>query len=403
MSEPSSERSVEPAARTAEPQDGAPVRLRDGLRDSLFVFLGVRIGFSVLGLVAVGLIAPRQGPPAVAGWPIAPVSYGWEALVTAAERQDAAWFLAIATRGYDVADGSAAFFPVYPLAIRSIAWLPGVGPLGAALLVSNVCFAGALVMLHGLTRLEGMSHEAARLTVLLLAIFPSAFFFLAPYTEGPFLLASISSFWFARRDRWWLAALAGALAAGTRSVGVLLVVALGVEAVLQHRRLGRPIVPRLVATLAVGLGPLLYLAWWRAQHGDATVPWTAQRNWLREARWPWTTLADGVGDAWRLGGYWLVDALVVGVIVLAVIAGLRWLRPTYSVYAVASLTLPLVYAWPTRPLLSMPRFVSVIFPAFWVLARAVERGRIPHAAIVAAFAGGYAILGALFVTWWDVF
>ncbi|MGZ8580660.1 MAG: mannosyltransferase family protein [Actinomycetota bacterium] len=393
---------TEPSA-DATGLEGAPVRLREGLRDSLLVFLGVRIGFSVLGLVAVGLIASRQGPPAVGGWPIAPATHGWQALVTASERQDAAWFLAIATRGYDPADGSAAFFPLYPLLIRIVAWPPGIGPLGAALLVSNACFAGALVMLHGLTRLEGMSREAARLTVLFIAIFPTAFFFLAPYTEGPFLLSSISAFWFARRDRWWLAALAGALAASTRSVGLLIALALCVEAVLQHRRLGHALLPRLAAAFAVGLGPLLYFAWWRVQHDDGTAPWTAQRNWLREKRFPWTTLIDAGSDAWRLGGYWLIDAIVVGVVLLAVLAGLRWLRPTYSVYAVASLALPLAYVWPTRPLLSMPRFVAVIFPAFWVLARAAERRRIPERVIVAAFVGGYALMGALFVTWWDVF
>ena len=381
----------------------ASVRLRDGVRDSLLVFAGVRIGFSVLGLVAVGLIASREALPEVAGWPIAPVTHGWHALVTAAERQDAAWFLAIATRGYDPADGSAAFFPLYPLVIRVVAWLPGIGPLGAALLVSNACFAGALVMLHGLTRLEGMSTRSARLTVLLVAIFPTAFFFLAPYTEGSFLLASVSAFWFARVDRWALAALAGALAASTRSVGVLLVLALGVEAVHRSRQDGRSVVPRIAASLAVGLGPLLYLAWWRLEHGDGLVPYTAQRNWQREVQLPWKTLGDAVSSTWRLGGYWLVDLLVVGVVIVAVMAGLRWLRPTYSVYALASLAVPLVYAWPTRPLLSMPRFVVVIFPAFWALARAAERGRVPARGLVAAFAGGYALLSALFVTWWDVF
>lgn len=387
----------------SEPAAGASVRLRDGVRDSLLVFVGVRIGFSVLGLVAVGLIAPREGLPEVAGWPIAPVAHGWHALVTAAERQDAAWFLTIATRGYDPADVSAAFLPLYPLAIRAVASLPGIGPLGAALLVSNACFAGALVMLHGLTRLEGMSTRSARLTVLLVAIFPTAFFFLAPYTEAPFLLLSVSTFWFARRDRWALAALAGALAASTRSVGVLLVLALGVEAVHRSRQDGRSIVPRLVAALAVGLGPLLYLAWWRIEQGDALAPWTAQRNWQREIQPPWATLGDAVTTAWRLGGYWLVDLVVVGVVLVAVVAGLRWMRPTYSVYALTSLAVPLVYAWPTRPLLSLPRFVVVIFPAFWVLVRAVERSRVPARALVAAFAGGYALLGALFVTWWDVF
>ncbi len=47
----------------------------------------------------------------------------------------------------------------------------------------------------------------------------------------------------------------------------------------------------------------------------------------------------------------------------------------------------------------MPRFVVVIFPAFWVMALAAERRRISAPAVVAAFAGGYALLGALFVNW----
>jgi hypothetical protein len=379
------------------------VRLRDGLRDSLLVFLGVRIGFSVIGVLTVALIAPREGLPAVSGWPIETVSFTWHAVFTAAERQDAAWFLAIATRGYDVTDGSAAFLPLYPLLIRILDLVPGIGPLGAALLVSNACFAGALVMLHALTRLEGMSREIARLTVLLVSIFPTAFFFLAPYTEGPFLLLSVSAFWFARRDRWVLAALAGALAASTRSIGVLLVLALAVEAVHRSREDGRSMFPRLAAAFAIGLGPILYLAWWRVRHGDALAPWAAQQNWQREVQAPWRTLIDAVADAWRSGGYWLVDALVVGIVLIAVIAGIRWIRSSYSVYAIASLALPLVYVWPTRPLLSMPRFVAVIFPAFWVLARAVDRRRLPEPLVVATFAGGYALLAALFVNWWDVF
>lgn len=382
---------------------GQGVRLRDGVRDSLLTYLGVRLGFSLLGFVAVTLIAPREGVPAVAGWPIAPVASGWQALFTAAERQDAAWFLAIATRGYVQGDGSAAFFPLYPLAIKSMAWLPGIGPLGAALIVSNACFAGALVMLHGLTRLEGMSPVAARITVALLAVFPTAFFFLAPYSESMFLLLVVSAFWFARRDRWGLAALAGALAASTRSVGVVLVLALGVEAVQRWREDGRDLGARLGAALAVGIGPVLYLVWWRVRSGDALAPWVAQRNWQRELTAPWRTLIDAAADAWHVGGYWLVDALLVGAILAATITGLRWLRPGYSVYALASLAIPLAYPWPERPLLSMPRFVIVVFPAFWVIARLVLRDTLPSAAVVAVSAGGYALLGALFVTWWDVF
>ncbi|HVF08755.1 MAG TPA: mannosyltransferase family protein [Actinomycetota bacterium] len=383
--------------------DTPPVRLRDGVRDALTVFLAVRVGFSLLGLLAVGLIAPREAPPVVPGWPIEPPRFEWSAIVTASERQDAARFLAIATHGYRPDDGSAAFFPVYPALINAADRLPALGPLGAALLVSNAAFAGALILLHGLTRLEGFSTQAARLTVILVAIFPTGFFFLAPYSEGPFLLASVAAFWFARRDRWGLAALAGALAAATRSIGVVLVIALGVEAVMRSRADGKPLAPRLASAAAVIAGPARYLAGWHVRFGNALAPWTAQQSWQREVRPPWQTIGDAFTAAWRYGGYWLVDVVVVAVVVAAVAAGLRRLRASYSTYAVMSLAVPLVYAWPTRPLLSMPRFVVVIFPAFWIVARAVERRRLPEPLVVAGFAAGYALLGALFVTWWDVF
>ena len=338
----------------------------------------VRVGLSVLSLISVGLIEPREGVPAVPGWAIGPVTYGWQAIVTATERQDAAWFLRIATGGYAAGDGSAAFFPLYPMAIKVLAWLPGVGPLGAALFISNACFLGALVLFHGLTRLEGMSAAVARTSVLLIAIFPTAFFFLAPYTESPFLLLSVSAFWFARRDRWAMAALMGALAALTRSIGLVLVLGLAVEAIQRTREDGRPLVPRLAASAAVAMVRRCtsFTGAWRTRtrwhrsrprkHGNACspCPW---RPWCRRA-----------GYALRYGSYWLIDALVVGVVLVAVLAGIRWLRWGYLAYALASLAVPLFEPLPDRPLLSMPRFVVVLFPAFWVMARAVERRRLPE-------------------------
>ena len=258
-------------------------------------------------------------------------------------------------------------------------------------------------MLHGLTRLEGMTREAARTTVLLVAIFPTAFFLLAPYSESMFLLLAVSAFWFARRDRWGSrpsrarsppARVASASCSSSRSPSR--------RCTAGARTAGRSrlVSPRRSRSASARA---LYLVWWRVRFDDALAPWAAQRNWQRELTVPWRTLIDATGDAWSLGGYWLVDALVVGVVLVAVIAGLRWLRPGYSVYALASLAVPLFYPWPVRPLLSMPRFVLVVFPAFWVIARAVARGRLPASAVIAVSAGAYALLAALFVNWWDVF
>ena len=389
----------------------SPPRLRDGLRHSLMVFLAVRIGASLLSVVGVALIEPRGGNlPVVPGWPIAPVTLGWHNVVTALERQDAAWFLRIATHGYAPGDGSAAFFPLYPLAIRAVSWLPGIGPLGAALLVSNLAFFGALVLLHGLTRLESMSEAAARRTTVFIAIFPTAFFFLAPYSEAPFLLLSIATFWFARRNRWALAALVGALAALTRGIGVILIAALVVEAIHQARQ-GRALAPRLAAAAGVALGPLLYFAYWQVRFHDFWAPLHAQESWGRRPTFPFTTIVDAVRLAGRWSTYWAIDVLVVGIVLVAILAGIRFLRPAYVVYALASLLVPLSEPFlgpPSaplsgRPLLSMPRFVVVVFPAFWVIARAVERRRLPEPLVTGVFAAGYGILLVLFVNWWHIF
>lgn len=388
-----------------DPSENAPpVRLRDGIKYCVLVFLAVRIGLSLLSVVGVGLIEPRGGDlPAVAGWPIAPVASGWHNAVNATERQDAAWYLRVATEGYRPDDGSAAFFPVYPLTVRAVAWLPFVGPLGAALLVSNGAFLAALVMLYGLTWVEFGAETIARRAVLFLAVFPTAFFFLAPYTESLFLLLSISAFWFARRNRWFWAAVMGALAAATRNVGLLLAPALAVEAWLQWRHAGRALAPRIAAASATLLGPVAFLAYWGARSGDAWAPIRAQANWNRDLTPPWASLSDAVHLALRYSSYWLIDLLVVGVVLVAVVAGWRTLRTSYLVYAGLSLLVELSAPTPGRPLLSAPRFVAVIFPAFWVLARWVDRERLSEPLVVGSFAAGYGILAVLFINWWHVF
>jgi len=102
---------------------------REGIRYCLTVFLAVRVGLFVLGLAAVALIPPL-GPVSVPGWPAQPLpDPGWHNVFTSFERMDALWFLRIASDGYRSGDGSAAFFPLYPVAIRVVSWAIGGHPL----------------------------------------------------------------------------------------------------------------------------------------------------------------------------------------------------------------------------------------------------------------------------------
>src|SRR5687767_8468695 len=74
----------------------------------------------------------------------------------------------------------------------------------------------------------------ARLTVLLVALFPTGFFLLAPYPEALFLALTVASLYLARQGRWWLAGLAGLLAALTRFQGAFLALPLAYEYLRQR-------------------------------------------------------------------------------------------------------------------------------------------------------------------------
>lgn len=272
------------------------------LRAALLVYVPVRVGLLLLGLLGVGVL-PANDPVDVPGWPASTPSAPWHAVVTSWERQDALWFLRIADSGYAVDDGSAAFFPLFPLLVRGLGWLLGGSLLLAAYLVANLALVAALTVLHRLTLLELGSELLARRTLLYLAVFPAAVFLFAPYSESLFLALTVGCLYAARRSAWLPAAALGALASGSRSAGVLLVLPLAVEAVLQHRGSVRVTAARLAAAAAASLGTAAYLLWWQVVHGDGGRPLAVQRSaWQREPAWPWQTAVDGVQEGTRYLG-----------------------------------------------------------------------------------------------------
>jgi Gpi18-like mannosyltransferase len=382
----------------------------EAFRYCLRVFLGVRVGLAILVLAVVAVI-PMNEPVSVPGWPAPSAGRGLANLAVPWERFDALWFLRIATSGYEADDGSAVFFPLYPLTVRAVSAMLGDHPLAAALIVSHVSFLAALIVLYLLVEREH-SREIARQTVLYLALFPAAFFFFAPYAESLFLFLTVASVSSARRGRWWLAGVAGALAAATRSIGLVLVLALGAEAIRQVRetqssRRMRRAMQAAAASLLPAVGTFSYLGFWQFESGNWLAPLTSQGGWQREFSPIWATLFDGTVEAFRWigsypGGYHLLDWLVV-VPLLAVAVWLSLRSPAiYSVYALASLLIPLSFIFPGRPFMSVPRFALTIFPLFWAIARLADRFRV-HQFVVASSAVGLGIFTLLFVNWYWIF
>jgi hypothetical protein len=343
-----------------------------------------------------------------------------EPLLAPLARWDSVWYLTIADSGYEGSSARAAFFPLYPLLIRGVGTVLGgssAALLVAAYLVSLAAFIAALALLYRLTELE-LGRRLARPTLLLLAVFPAAVFFGAPYSESLFLLLAVGAFYSARTDRWaWAGACAG-LASATRSAGLLLVLPLGLIWWSSRPRRARDAAWLLLAPLGIAL----YAAWLGFAEGDSLRFLDVQEAWSRHFAVPlagaWDGLVaafDGVrqiasnqrevvyfdkagGDPIRVAAVNVIlfSSLVFGMV--ACVGVFRRLPPAYGAWVAVGLLLPLSEPVSPEPLMSLPRFLAVLFPIFmWLALWCEEREATARVAAVSAI--GLGLFTAEFATW----
>jgi hypothetical protein len=400
------------------------------MRDSEALRTAVRIGVSTrLAVLLVAIFAALSFGPASGGlarenadkFDVPALTHALaDPVLAPLARWDSVWYLRIADSGYGDSTARAAFFPLYPLLVRSVGTLFGgshAALLAAAYLVSLAAFLAALVLLHRLTELE-LGRRLGRPVLLLLAVFPAAVYFGAPYSESLFLLLAVGAFYAARTDRWaWAGACAG-LAAATRSAGILLLLPLAL--IWWSSR------PRRTAQAAwlllAPLGLAAYATWLGVVEGDALRFLDIQDAWSREFTVPlagawdgFVAAVDGVrqlasgsrtpvyfevaaGDPFRIAA---INVMLFATLVFAVAACvgvLRRLPRPYGVWVAASLVLPLSFPVTPQPLMSLPRFVSVLFPVFMWLALVCEERRATDL-VMAASAIGLGLFTAQYASW----
>jgi hypothetical protein len=111
---------------------------------------------------------------------------------------------------------------------KSVGAIFGGHTLLGLFLVSNVCCLLFLFLFERLARLDLRGEEARRATLYFMLL-PGAIVLFAPYTEPLFLLLSALAILMARRGKWFVAGLAGGLAALTRQQGIILLLPLAWE------------------------------------------------------------------------------------------------------------------------------------------------------------------------------
>ncbi len=337
---------------------------------------------------------------------------------------DGQWYLEISHRGYHTGQATA-FFPLYPLLVRGLAPLFANSYLIAGVASSLVFFVAAMYLLYRLIVID-YGPRVAAWTVVFASLFPTSFFFQAVYTESLFLLATVACLFFARREQWLWAGLAGFCAALARNTGVLLLLPMamfyfGARDGKLWRWDGQ-----LAWFALVPAGLLVWMGYLQSRFGDPFAFLVAQAHWGRSLSAPWTTLdhglvrgvaaiatlvRHGLGTP-RLGPGGMVIipvtlpdalALVVLVAIVAVLAlTARTLKRPYLVYAIATLVAPLFSPTPRQPLFSLPRFVLVMFPVFLGFALLTRRLRVTRLALLVAFALALVLLTTVFARFYFV-
>ena len=280
---------------------------------------------------------------------------------------DGTWYRFIAERGYapPMPAVAAAFFPVYPLAVRAVAFV--VHDLQvASLIVSNGCLIAAALLLIRLLRLD-YDEQVCRRTVTFLLFNPVSFFLSAAYPESTFLLLSVGALLAARRGQWFVAGICGAFLSATRPTGLIIGAPLLAEHAVQWRERRDPprrlFPPRLLCLGLIPLGIGVYLFYCYAIRGDWLLPMHVQAaGWGRTLAWPWQSFLSPLN--FQASHIPLYQAIVSAAIILIAAGFFVKLRATYLAYAAASLLFSL--AWGT--LESLPRHLSMLFPIYLVMA-----------------------------------
>ena len=263
------------------------------------------------------------------------------------------------------------FYPLYPWTVRLLALFTRDYMLSAFIVSTLASLVAAIVLLR-LVELD-YPRELAQRAVWFLFIFPTSYFLHIGYTESLFLMLAISCVYAARKQRWLVAALFGALTCLTRANGLVLGPVLVMEAAYQYWTTRRWQWQWLYIPL-LGLGFGGYLLLNKYVTGDAfAFTSLMQQFFSKSLSSPITGIDNALGSLSRAPS----EAEMIGMQeVLFITLGLvctivSWikLRPTYSVWMTGNWLMFVSVSF----VLSVPRYTLTMFPIFILFALLAAR------------------------------
>jgi hypothetical protein len=334
-------------------------------------------------------------------------------LITSFFNWDGIWYLAVMMNGYSydpTGPSSVAFFPAYPLLGRLVAGVSGLHPNWALLLVSHLCLAGTFIVMAAYVRQRYPDGPPwlAGYVLLALGLCPTTFFFRLAYTESLFLFLTILTLYGLERS-WplWLVASIIGLATATRLPGLCLLLPLVLQLWQRSGGLARFTMRLMWVTSLACWGLAGYLLYQYLAFGEPLAFATAHSHWryrppvpFSEKLWALVTLEplcrvfdENCQACWKWHTHVyrmpLVSLAAANPVYFLLTCALiawgacrRWLNSSEVLLAGALIAISYAGRGYEMCMLSMGRFMAVVFPAYLVLGNLFSRWPPP---LVAAF------------------
>ena len=301
------------------------------------------------------------------------------------ERWDAVYYVRILTNGYSADDGTTNFHPLYPLLAWPFAEVTK-SPILALLLISSIATAALYLLFNRFAQLDLPANQA-RTATLLLIFWPISYVVYLPYTESTWLCFAVLCLIYARRSRWWAAAICASAATLTRQQGLFLIIPIAWELLESNGRSLKQTVRDWRGWLALVLPVLAYGLWIivrSAALGSFRPDFTSLGSLIystllspashrvvegQQFMWPWKAIYFAVQRALSLPfiNPW-IDLTFGGIFLLLVVAAWRHMRMSYRIYVVVIVLVSFSYhtgmVATGGAYLSLPRHLLLAFPVF---------------------------------------
>lgn len=327
------------------------------------------VGLVIVWLVIINLFAFyvlnrfNLNPDTAYGW-IDPAQFSQNKdlnLVDLRVHWDSFWYLKIAQEGYEYIPGKLsgiAFFPLYPSLIYLGSKIPLITPTLAGWLISTVALVVGMIFLYKLVKQVHPDIDPIE-PIILLLIFPTAFFLTSVYTESLFLALSIVFFYYLLRKQFMLAAIFLAFASLCRLNGLFLFAPFLYE-YFKTYGVKKFLNINLASFLIAPLGILLFMLYQNIAFNEPLAFLKSQMQWGRTfvfntQHFELQSSASYANLSTDL--LFFIVSFVAGILLLR-------LRVSYGLYVLVTT----LVAVSTGTLMSISRFSLILFPIFILVA-----------------------------------